>query len=234
MPYRQRVPFTLATKAIPPLCLRPDNTALLIQDMQRILVDPEYGLGKVANERGILIEFDPYYQQVEKVTENITRLKERVTTVGMPVIYTRLAYDRSQGSMPSTFQRAIGLAVPIDAEGSEIIPALAPTEEDFIILKKGFGGFSGETGLNKLLKGMGVDNIIVTGAITEFGVRGTAAGAQDLGYHPLVISDGTASMTHATQSRTLGEICYGLTKVRSTGEVLTYLDEMVETDGKFV
>ncbi len=225
MPYRQRVPFTLATAAIPRICLRPTNTALLIQDMQRLFVDREYGLGKVAAERGILVEFEPYYTQLEKVVENIARLKTELKKAGMPVIYTRWAYDPKKDIAAAPLQRATGFDVSLQEEGSRIVERLQPDEEDIVVSKGGFGAFS-DTELDQLLAQMNIDNLILTGVITEFGIN--------LGYHPLVISDGTASMTYATQSRTLGEMAYGLTKVRSSGELLTYLEEMKEDDGKFI
>jgi len=230
MPYRQRVPFTLATEAIPPIEMRADNTALIIQDMQYGLTSEEYGLGKVAAERGILVEFAPYYQQVEKVAENIARLKQKVTEAGMPVIYTRLVGDEGQYSV---FQKATGFTFAPDSTEGQIISEIAPAPGDREVIKPGFGAFSG-TNLADLLNELGIENLIVTGVVTEFGIRSTAATAQDLGFHPLVPSDGTASMTQATQSRTTGEICYGLTKVRSTGEVMTYIDEMIADDCKLI
>ncbi|MFO7941283.1 MAG: hypothetical protein R6U92_01345 [Bacillota bacterium] len=35
----RRTPFTLATRAVPRLALRPENTALVVQDMQRYFVE---------------------------------------------------------------------------------------------------------------------------------------------------------------------------------------------------
>ena len=233
MPHRQRVPFTLATQAIPPISMRPDNTALLIQDMQLNMVDPKYGLGQVAEERGILVEFDPYYAQVQKVISNIVRLKERMTAAGMPTIYTRLTHDSMYGMRPSRFQRALGLMAGVGDEDSQIVSDLEPGHEDIVLLKRGFDAFN-DTELEELLQEMRIDNLVLAGVITEFGIRSSAATAQDLGFHALVLSDGTASMTYETQSRTIGEICYGLTKVRSVGELMTYLDEMEASDIKII
>lgn len=231
MPHRQRVPLTLATQAIPPICMRPDNTALLIQDMQYSLVDPAFGLGRVARERGIPMEFEPYYQQAERIIENIDRLRARMTDVGMLTIYTRLAQE--VGERPSLLQRALGLTAPAGEQESQVVSALEPAVGDVILCRRGFDAFTG-TRLREILGEMGIENLVLTGVITEFGIRSSAATAQDFGFHPLVLSDATASMTYETQSRTLGEICYGLTKVRSTGEMMVYLDEMMQGGVKVI
>ena len=231
MPHRQRVPLTLATQAIPPICMRPDNTALLIQDMQYSLVDPAFGLGRAARERGIPMEFQPYYEQAKSIIGNIARLKARMTDAGMPTIYSRLAHEA--GEHPSRLQRALGLTDAALEQESQVVSALEPGDEDVILCRRGFDAFN-DTRLREILGEMGIENLVLTGVITEFGIRSSAATAQDFGFHPLVVSDATASMTYETQSRTLGEISYGLTKVRSTGELMVYLDEMMQTGVKVI
>lgn len=231
MPHRQRVPLTLATQAIPPICMRSDNTALVIQDMQYSLVDPAFGLGRVARERGIPMEFEPYYQQAESIVDNIDRLRARMADVGMLTIYTRLAHG--VGERPSRLQRALGLTAAAGEQESQVVSPLEPAAGDVTVCRRGLNAFN-DTRLREILGETGIENLVFTGVITEFGIRSSAATAQDFGFCPVVLSDATASMTYETQSRTLGEISYGLTKVRSTGEMMVYLDEMAQSGVKVI
>ncbi len=231
MPHRQRTPLTLATPAIPPLCLCPHNTALLIQDMQYNLTHPQHGLGRVSTERGVHRELAEYYRQLEAVVENILLLKDALAGRGMMVVYTCLAHALEQP--PSPLQRALGLLAPQGADEAQLQPRLAPTRREPVFYKRGLNAFH-DTELNTYLKEAGITNLMISGAINEFGIRASAGSAQDLGFAPLLISDGTASLTQAAQTRTLQELAYGMTKVRSAGEVLTYLTEMEEQGGKLV
>ena len=223
--------MTLATPAIPPLLLSPHHTALLIQDMQCNLVHPEYGLGQVSATRGVSLEFEEYFHQLHRVVGNIGLLRKAAMAHGIMVVYTGLA--QPPDGAPSSLQRALGLCAPQGDDQSQILPGLAPDPPQRIFYRRGFNAFH-ETALLAFLRDGGITNLLVTGVITEFGIRATAGSAQDLGFGPLIVSDATASLTQATQTRTLQEMAYGLTKVRSTGELLTYLDEMAEQDGKWV
>ncbi len=231
MPHRQRTPLTLATPAIPPLLLLPHNTALLIQDMQQSLTHPEYGLGHTSTHRGVAQEFTEYYRQLDTVRENIRRLKDVWAMQGMTVVYTCMAQAVDQP--PSPLQRALGLLAPQGHEESRLATGLAPEGAQRIFYKRGLNAFV-DTDLHDFLKEAAVVNLVVVGVITEFGIRASVSTAQDLGLCPLVISDATAALTQATQTRTLQEIAYGLTKVRSTGEVIAYIEEMEERGHKVV
>jgi nicotinamidase-related amidase len=82
--------------------------------------------------------------------------------------------------------------------GSQVIPELAPTENDFVVEKRVYSGFF-ETGLESLLqslyKGMGVETVILVGVHTHICVRHTAADAFYRGYKIVVPMDGVQAFT---------------------------------------
>ena len=224
---RQRVPFTLATDSIPRITITTSNTALLVQDVQNYYVDPESGLGKVAKERGIYYEFDEYFRQLSFVTENIIILLKSIHSFGFPVIFTVCSFNNHFGA--SKLQKAIGMKVSATDYDAAISKMIEPSDDELIISKPGFGAFQG-TNLEEYLKQNGIENLIVTGVITEFGIRNTVFVAQDLGFRPLVISDGVASLSFETQQRAIQELSFGLIKVRSMGEVIQHINFLQEDD----
>jgi ureidoacrylate peracid hydrolase len=77
--------------------------------------------------------------------------------------------------------------------GAEVIPELQPRPEDYVIPKHRWSAFVG-THLNILLRGLGIDTVLLAGGSTDLGVLATAYSARDLGYHLIVLRD--ACQTH--------------------------------------
>ena len=66
--------------------------------------------------------------------------------------------------------------------------------------------------------------------VYDFGIRQTCYELTDLGVSSLVASDAVVALTHAGQSHTSGNLAHGLTKLRSTAEILDLL-KVMESDG---
>ena len=224
---RQRAPFTLATDAIPRMVIRSDNTAFIIQDLTGYFADPSLGLGAVARKRGIFAEFEDYYTQVEMVLNNVPYISEAARTVGIPHIY--LVMGAGEGQRPSRLMKTLGASRGVDAQEREIVERVKPATGDIVLKKPGYGAFVG-TDLVTILNQMGIENLIVSGVMTEFGIRSTVFSAQDLGYRPLVVSDATASATFESQQRAMQEIPHGLIKVRGAGEVVQTLERLSDEE----
>jgi ureidoacrylate peracid hydrolase len=77
--------------------------------------------------------------------------------------------------------------------GAQVIPELPPQPEDYIIPKHRWSAFVG-THLDILLRGLGIDTVLLAGGSTDIGILATAYSARDLGYHLIVLRD--ACQTH--------------------------------------
>ncbi len=76
--------------------------------------------------------------------------------------------------------------------GVEINEAVKPLDGETVIVKHSPNSFL-NTNLDELLKGLGVDTVILLGAMTHVCIDSTARAAFDLGYKAIVIADACAT-----------------------------------------
>jgi nicotinamidase-related amidase len=75
-------------------------------------------------------------------------------------------------------------------QGAEVIDELKPTDKDYVVEKRSYSAFY-ETGLDPLLRSLGVNRVIITGQHTHICDRHTAGDAFQRGYKIMAVSDAT-------------------------------------------
>jgi nicotinamidase-related amidase len=114
-------------------------------------------------------------------------------TAGIVIIYVavgfRLGYPEVSDRNKS-FAAIAGSGRFTDADpGSRIHPAVAPEPADVIVVKKRVSAFAGSD-LDVVLRGLGVDSLVLTGIATSGVVLSTIRQAADLDYRLTVLADG--------------------------------------------
>jgi gluconolactonase len=77
--------------------------------------------------------------------------------------------------------------------GAAPVKGLEPRKGDFVVEKTRMNAFHG-TNLENLLRGLGVETVVISGAWTNFSVEHTARHAADAGYNAIVVTDGTSTI----------------------------------------
>lgn len=157
--------------------LTPSKTALVNVDMQNAFVE---GTPLAAPDGVALLK-------------PVNRLARACRDAGMMVIHT-LHVVRKDGSNHGTMGELIE---PVRAgyinEGTEtakLHPGVEVGPKDIMLYKPRYGSFSG-TDLDMLLRGNGIDSIIITGICTNICCETTAREAGMRDYHVFFTSDGT-------------------------------------------
>ena len=173
-----------------PLPFEPAATALLIIDMQRDFLEPG-GFGEMLGNDVSLLR---------TTIEPCTRILKAARDSGLTVIHTREGHRPDLTDAPPSKLSRGGLEVGIgDAgpmgrilvrgePGHDIIPELAPGDDEPVIDKPGKGAFY-ETDLDLILKNRGISTLIVCGVTTEVCVHTTVRQANDRGYECVVLAD---------------------------------------------
>ena len=174
--------------------LRPENTALIIIDMQTDFC----GKGGYVDTMGYDINL------TRAPIAPLQALLPVMRAAGFHIIHTREGHlpDLSDAPLAKVMRGKPGLRIGslgpmgrilIRGEpGHGIIPELSPLPDEVVIDKPGKGAFY-RTGLDALLQEKAIENLLVCGVTTEVCVHTTVREGNDRGYRCVVVSDGCAS-----------------------------------------
>jgi len=206
--------------------LKRETTALLCIDLQYVDAHRDFGLGARAKELGIARFLDYYWERVEGlVLPNVRRLQAAARAKGVEVIHVRVASATADGRDSSLRYKAMGLRTPRDTKEAQILDEVAPRGDELAISKVTSSAFN-STNIDRILRNLGVRNLVITGVVTNGCVESTARSATELDYGTIVVEDATAAMAPQLHEHSILSMGYKDAAIRSTDDVLGQLEAL--------
>jgi ureidoacrylate peracid hydrolase len=192
---------------IPPIALRRSNTAVLVIDMQVMNASRNGKYARWAAEQGISDQVEYYFHRLETLTiGKAHELIEAARREGVEVIYTRVASITRDGREMGWRYKAWNMTDHSTSEESQVLPALAPGPNDLVVLKTCTSVFLGSN-LDRLLRNIGITNLVVCGVATNGCVESTVRDASDLEYSVILAEDACATVSQEDHDLSVRAMC---------------------------
>ena len=164
------------------------SAAMIIQDLQNDVIIE----GGAFADSGA-----PAHATSQNVVANVKGLAEAARNAGVPVIHVWYIVDAGASGLKQNAPLFQGVkeanALVRGSWGAAPAEGLEPQDGDHVVEKMRMNGFY-DTKLDILLRGFGVETLIITGAWTNMSIEHTARHGADAGYRMVVASDGTSTV----------------------------------------
>lgn len=182
-----------------------ENSVLLIVDMQKYFFDKSS---------------HAFLKPAPAILPNVRDILDAYRNLGLPVIFTRHAYaaDEDPGIMKTWWSE-------LEADGdplAEVVDELEPVPGEPVLMKGRYSAFVG-TNLERRLRKLGVERILITGVMTHLCCESTARDAFMKDFEVFFTIDGTASENDELHLSSLMTLTDGFVMPITTSEVLRCL-----------
>jgi gluconolactonase len=189
------------------------RTALVIQDLQNDVIIE----GGAFADSG-----SPAHATSQNVVANVADLAAACRTAGVPVIHVWYIVEKGAPGLRLNAPLFRGVkdadALVRGSWGAAPAEGLEPQDGDHIVEKMRMNAFY-ETRLDILLRGLGTDSLVITGAWTNMSIEHTARHGADAGYEVVVASDGTSTTGEEWQHAALSYAMTNVAMVATCAEI---------------
>jgi nicotinamidase-related amidase len=176
----------------PDFALKPEETALLVIDVQNTYRKRPDRAGLPPGKQQMFDLWTPFYERLEKrVIPNTRDLLDLFRKHQIECLFARIASHTRHGRERSLSHRKPGwndLLLPKDDWDSQIVDELAPQGEEIVVHKMTDSALTGSN-LRLLLHNLGIRNVVCAGVFTDQCVSSTVRSLADESYNVIVLED---------------------------------------------
>lgn len=201
----------------------PDASALLLVDLQYLDASADGEQGVRARREGTWDGIAPYFERVAAtVVPAASRLIAAARERGMPVMFTRCVSFTPEARDNGRRFREFGIVVAPDSRDAQILDELDHRPGDLVWNKTTASVFL-STNIDRTLRQMSVDTLVVGGVVTSGCVESAVRDACDLDYGVVLVDDACADRTPELHEHALRRLHRNFATVRSSEDVLAEL-----------
>lgn len=184
-------------RPFPKFGIVPGKSALLLIDMQKLagvdwIVEEAVKKG-IAKDiaREVVAKMD---KRIKKVLDNSKRILEACRKKGIEVIHVKIEAKTRNGRDVGRLHRLHNFIIPFGSTWAEFFEEVKPKGGEIILTKTCSGAFVG-TDLDRILRNLGTETLIIVGFYTEQCVETAARDAADIGYNTILVEDACTTLT---------------------------------------
>jgi nicotinamidase-related amidase len=159
---------------------------------------------------------------VASVVPNATALATAFREHDLPFVLVNVT-GRAPGRSDADSRGGHGSTTTLPSGWADIIDELGPRPGDHLITKRRRSAFH-DTGLDTLLRDLGVTQIVLAGVATSSGVESTARSGHDHGYHVVLATDAMADPDPDSHRHSLQRVFPKLGETTTSAEIIDFLD----------
>jgi len=205
--------------------LVPEETALMIIDMQYASAHRKTGLGRLLSERGQETAGQYRFDRIEQVVvPHIQKLLAFFRESRLRVVHVTNGSEMPDYSDLLPQRRRFAQSVRNTASNREhdILDELKPLPGELCVNKRTMSAFN-STGIDRVLRAEGVRYVLTCGVSTNSCVVGTARDAAEYGYNTVMIDDACAAAARTYHDATLQNFERLLGMVMNTDDAIAAL-----------
>ena len=185
--------------------LVPDRAALLFIDVQNFSCHPDGAEWALMDAAERAAKKEPFLAAMGQVLPRMRQLQEACRAAGIEVIYTTIESLTKDGRDRSLDYKITGFNVPKGSWDGKVVDEIAPGEDEIVLPKSSSSVFV-STNIDYILRNLGVQQLVISGVLTDQCVESAIRDACDLGYLVTQVTDACATFTEARQAASLGAI----------------------------
>ncbi|KAK1380509.1 Isochorismatase domain-containing protein [Heracleum sosnowskyi] len=157
----------------------------------------------------LVIDMQNYFSSIAgAIIPSITKTIDLCRRASIPVIFTRHSHDPAVQSRNMLAEWWNNDLIIDGTPEAEIMPEVGRRDGDMVVGKDTYSAFRG-TRLEERLKEMGVEEVIITGVMTNLCCETTAREAFVRGFRVFFSTDATATSSEELHEATLKNMAYG-------------------------
>lgn len=197
-------PFLSTTSRNIPIV--PDRAALLFIDVQNFSCHPDGAEWAMMPADDLAQIRDPFLAHMrDHVIPRMQRLQSAARAAGIEVMYTTIESLTLDGRDRSLDYKISGFNVPKGSWDGKVLADIAP-QGDEIVLPKSSSSVFVSTHIDYILRNLSVQQVILSGVLTDQCVESAIRDACDLGYLVTQVTDACATFGETRHAASIGAI----------------------------
>ena len=189
------------------------SLALIVCDMQNDFI----------HDKGAFAIHSGKTQPGKSIVPVIKKILDAARAAKLPIFYTKVVNRKDGIGQSSRTSRRIG-ALMEGSWGIEIVDELAPTTNDFVIVKWRFSAFY-STALEVMLRGLNIKTIALCGVSTSGGVDSNARDAEYRDYNVVVLGDACADKNQKLHEADLERLGSTFGRVMNSSDFIAQIEK---------